>query len=375
MGAGGPDHRPYGTPPAARPKWTCRTYLVASGSLFLMQLGLFGASGQVGSVVRQILVERDFPVDDVRFFATARSAGKTLDWKGRPITIEDTATADFHGLDAALFAAGATMSREYAEKVAACGAIVVDNSSAWRMEPDIPLVVSEVNPEDAVNPPRGIISNPNCQTMVTMPVLKPLHDAAGLVRLVVATYQAVSGSGLAGVRTLANQMAALSDPAGLALDGRYDETTDFGPYLAPIAGNVVSIAGKLVDDGFEETDEEIKVRVESRKILHIPDLRVAATCARVPVFTGHSLAVNAEFANPISPAQAREILSTAPGVVVTDVPTPRLAAGKDPSFVGRIRPDQSVAEGHGLVMFVSGDNLRKGAALNAVQILELVTKR
>lgn len=322
--------------------------------------------------MRRILVERDVPVERVRFFATAHSAGKTLPFRDREVVIEDTAAADFAGLDAALFSAGAAMSREFAPKVAAAGATVIDNSSAWRMDPQVPLVVSEVNPGDAVDPPIGIIANPNCQTMAAMPVLKPLHDAAGLVRLVVATYQAVSGSGLAGVRTFVSQVAALADPMSLAYDGRYDDSADLGPYVAPIAFNAVPVAGKLVDDGSGETDEEIKVRNEARKILHIPDLLVAATCVRVPVFTGHSLVVHAEFASPLDPDQARAILASAPGVALMDVPTPRYAAGKDPSFVGRIRVDQSARPGHGLIMFVVNDNLRKGAALNAVQILELV---
>ena len=346
----------------------------ASGSLGGMQLGVFGASGQVGSVMRSILMQRDFPADSVRYFATHRSAGKKLPWKnGQEIEVEDTATADFSGLDLAVFSAGATMSRQYAPLVVAAGATVVDNSSAWRMDPDVPLVVSEVNPGDTVNPPKGIIANPNCQTMAIMTVLKPLHDAAGLTRLVAATYQAVSGSGLAGVRTLSDQEAALKDLPGLTYDGRYDDCGGYGPYVAPIAHNVVPIAGKLVDDG-GETDEEVKVRNEARRILHIPDLRVAATCVRVPVFTGHSLAVNLEFKKPISPDQARAILAQAPGVELADVPTPRYAAGKDPSFVGRIRADQSARPGHGLVMFVANDNLRKGAALNAIQILELLNK-
>jgi aspartate-semialdehyde dehydrogenase len=340
-----------------------------------MRLGVFGASGQVGSVVRKILIERNFPADEVRFFASHRSAGKTLPWKGHQITIEDTATADFSGLDIALFSAGATMSRQYAPKVVDTGIIVIDNSSAWRMNPQVPLVVSEVNPEDTIDPPLGIIANPNCQTMAAMPVLKPLHDAAGLKRLVVSTYQAVSGTGLIGVKTLIEQDAATENLADLTYDGRLEDCADLGPYRAPIAFNVVSIAGKLVEDGNGETDEEIKVRNEARRILHIPDLAVSATCVRVPVFTGHSLSVNAEFSSPISPDQAREILATAPGVSLAEVPTPRMAAGRDDSYVGRIRADQSVRPGHGLAMFVVGDNLRKGAALNAVQILELVTSR
>jgi aspartate-semialdehyde dehydrogenase len=337
-----------------------------------MRVGVFGATGTVGNVMRSLLVERQFPVDEIRFFSSARSAGKHLDFKGTPITVEDTATADFAGLDIALMSAGATMSREYAPRVAAAGALVVDNSSAWRKDPDVPLVVSEVNPEDAVNPPKGIIANPNCTTMAAMPVLKPLHDAAGLQRLIVATYQAVSGSGAAGIRALSEQSAAISDPSVLAVDGSAVPDGDPAPYVAPIAYNVVALAGSLVDDGSGETDEEQKLRNESRKILHLPDLAVAGTCVRVPVFSGHSLVVHAEFAEELSPNRARGILSTAPGVALRDVPTPRYAAGKDPSFVGRIRADQSVPGGRGIVLFLSNDNLRKGAALNAVQVAELL---
>ncbi|MFT4218101.1 MAG: aspartate-semialdehyde dehydrogenase [Micropruina sp.] len=337
-----------------------------------MHVGVFGATGTVGNVMRSLLVERDFPVSSIRFFSSARSAGRTLDFKGTPITVEDTATADFTGLDIALMSAGATMSREYAPKVVAAGALVVDNSSAWRKDPDVPLVVSEVNPEDAVNPPKGIIANPNCTTMAAMPVLKPLHDAAGLQRLIVATYQAVSGSGVAGINALLSQSRGIADPSGFALDGGIDGSGDPAPYLAPIAYNVVPVAGSIVDDGSDETDEEQKLRNESRKILHIPDLAVAGTCVRVPVFSGHSLVIHAEFAEELSPQRARGILATAPGVALADVPTPRLAAGKDPSFVGRIRTDQSVPDERGLVLFVSSDNLRKGAALNAVQVAELL---
>ncbi|MFZ1409975.1 MAG: aspartate-semialdehyde dehydrogenase [Micropruina sp.] len=341
----------------------------------LMRVGVFGATGQVGGVMRTLLAERDFPVEEIRFFSSARSAGKTLPWKGAEIVVEDTATADFSGLDLAIFSAGATMSRAYAPKVAAAGAIVIDNSSAWRKDPDVPLVVSEVNPQDAVNPPKGIIANPNCTTMAAMPVLKPLHDAAGLQRLVVATYQAVSGTGVIGVEALAAQTAAIADPTPLAIDGAAIPAGDPAPYLKPIAFNVIAVAGSVQDDGTGETDEEQKLRHESRKILHLPELAVAGTCVRVPVFSGHSLAVHAEFAEEISPSRARAILSTAQGVVVTDLPNPREAAGQDASFVGRIRADQSVPGGRGLVMFISCDNLRKGAALNAIQVAELVAKR
>ena len=322
-----------------------------------------------------LLAERKFPYDDLRVFSSARSAGKTVVCGGKEYVVEDTETADFSGIDIAIFSAGATMSAEFAPKVAAAGAIVVDNSSAWRKDPEVPLVVSEVNPGDTLNPPKGIIANPNCTTMAAMPVLKPLHDAATLTRLIVATYQAVSGSGVKGVAALTDQIAAAGDASGLAIDGESVPAGDPAPYVAPIAYNVVPIAGKIVDDGWAETDEEQKLRHESRKILHIPGLAVAGTCVRVPVYSGHSLVIHAEFDQPITPAQATEILSSAPGVEIADVPNPRYAAGKDPSFVGRIRVDQSVPDGKGLVMFVSNDNLRKGAALNAIQIAEVLAAR
>lgn len=339
-----------------------------------MRVGVFGATGQVGGVMRTLLNERNFPVDEIRFFASKRSAGKVLEWKGEPVTVEDMAEASFDGLDVAIFSAGATASREFAPKVAAAGAVVVDNSSCWRKDPDVPLVVSEVNPEDAKNPPKGIIANPNCTTMAAMPVLNPLHRAASLSRLVVATYQATSGSGLKGVNALRDQSAhaVTQDFARLAFDGNALNDDDLGPYVAPIAFNAVPVAGSFVDDGSLETDEEQKLRNESRKILHIPHLLVAGTCVRIPVFTGHALAVHAQFERPISPELAAELLKDAPGVKLVDVPTPRAAAGIDESLVGRIRQDQSVPEGKGLVMFIACDNLRKGAALNAIQIAELL---
>jgi aspartate-semialdehyde dehydrogenase len=340
-----------------------------------MRVGVFGATGQVGRVMLALLAQREFPVDELRVFSSARSAGSTVTFKGSDYTVEDTATADFSGIDIAIFSAGATMSKEFAPKVAAAGAVVVDNSSAWRKDPEVPLVVSEVNPEDAVHPPRGIIANPNCTTMAAMPVLKPLHDEAGLTRLVVSSYQAVSGSGVKGVEALATQTAAIDEPEVLALDGSAVPAGDPAPYVLPIAYNVVAYAGKLVDDGWGETDEEQKLRHESRKILHLPELAVAGTCVRVPVFSGHSLAIHAEFDRPISPERAKELLGEAAGVELVDVPNPRQAAGQDPSYVGRIRTDQSVPDGKGLVMFVSCDNLRKGAALNAIQIAEVVAER
>jgi aspartate-semialdehyde dehydrogenase len=323
--------------------------------------------------MRTLLAERSFPITDIRFFASARSAGRKLDFAGAEVTVEDTATADFSGLDVALFSNGKTASLATAPKVAAAGAIVIDNSSAWRMDPDVPLVVSEVNPDDALRPSKGIIANPNCTTMAAMPVLAPLHRAARLTRLQVATYQAVSGSGGAGVAELDSQVKAVADTAAdLAFDGRSVAFPDPEKYVKNIAFNVLPLAGSLVDDGSGETDEEQKLRNESRKILHAPELLVAGTCVRVPVFTGHSLAVHAEFAEPISPEQATALLADAPGVALMDVPTPLDAAGRDPSFVGRIRTDRSVPDGRGLVLFISNDNLRKGAALNAVQIAELV---
>ena len=338
-----------------------------------VRIGVVGATGQVGGVMRTLLAQRNFPADEVRFFASPRSAGKKLPWGDGEIVVEDAATADPSGLDIALFSAGATMSREQAPRFAAAGVTVIDNSSAWRKDPNVPLVVSEVNGELAQNPPKGIVANPNCTTMAAMPVLKPLHDAAGLQRLIVSSYQAVSGSGLAGVDELATESrAAIDDLEKLVYDGSAIDFPAPVKYVAPIAFNVLPLAGSLVDDGSGETDEDQKLRNESRKILGLQDLLVSGTCVRVPVFTGHSLSINAEFAQPLSPAQANEILSDAAGVELTDVPNPLAAAGKDNSLVGRIRQDPGVPDGRGLALFVSGDNLRKGAALNTIQIAELL---
>jgi len=323
--------------------------------------------------MRSILAERNFPVSEMRYFASARSAGTTLPWKGSEITVEDAATADCSGIDVALFSAGATGSRELAPRFAAAGAMVIDNSSAWRMDPDVPLIVSEVNPGEIANARKGIIANPNCTTMAAMPILKPLHDEAGLVRLIASTYQAVSGGGLAGVDELDKQAREVVDQAReLTHDGEAVIFPTPTKFVKPIAFNVLPFAGSLVDDGLLETDEEQKFRKESRKILDIPDLPVSVTCVRVPVYTGHSLSITAQFDRPISVARAKELLATAPGVQLSDVPTPLEAAGKDPSFVGRIRNDESLPGGHGLVFFISNDNLRKGAALNAIQIAELL---
>jgi len=326
--------------------------------------------------MRSLLEERNFPVDEIRFFASARSAGTTLPWRGRDVTVEDAATADPSGLDVALFSAGATSSRELAPRYAAAGAVVIDNSSAWRMDPEVPLVVSEVNGDEALRPPKGIVANPNCTTMAAMPVLKVLHDEADLRKMIVSTYQAVSGGGLAGVDELDKQAREVTDVArDLTYDGEAVSFPAPTKFAKTIAYNVLPYAGKYVEDGSFETDEEQKLRNESRKILAIPDLLVSGTCVRVPVYTGHSLSINAEFARAISPARATDLLAKAPGVVVLDVPTPLEAAGKDPSYVGRIRQDSTVDGGRGLVLFVSNDNLRKGAALNAVQIAELLLKK
>jgi aspartate-semialdehyde dehydrogenase len=338
-----------------------------------MKVGVVGATGQVGGVMRRLLAERDFPVDDIRFFASSRSAGSTLPWSGGDVIVEDAAAADPSGLDIALFSAGGATSKQLAPKFAAAGVTVIDNSSAWRMDPDVPLVVAEVNGVEARNAPKGIIANPNCTTMAAMPVLKPLHDAAGLVRLIVSTYQAVSGAGLAGVDELDTQVRKVADAAaGLTHDGAAVAFPEPAKFARPIAFNVLPLAGSIVDDGEFETDEEKKLRNESRKILGIPDLLVSGTCVRVPVFTGHSLSINAEFARPLAVARALELLREAPGVELSDIPTPLLAAGRDPSYVGRLRQDPGVPDQRGLALFVSGDNLRKGAALNAVQIAELL---
>jgi aspartate-semialdehyde dehydrogenase len=323
--------------------------------------------------MRALLRERRFPVDQIRFFASSRSAGSTLPWGDGEVVVEDAGVADPTGLDVALFSSGAASSRVIAPRFAEAGVTVIDNSSAWRMDPDVPLVVSEVNPGEVANARKGIIANPNCTTMAAMPVLKPLHDEAGLVRLIASTYQAVSGAGLVGVDELDKQVREVAGMAReLTYDGRAVTFPEPAKFVGPIAFNVLPFAGKLVDDGLDETDEEQKLRQESRKILGIPELRVSGTCVRVPVFTGHSLSLNAEFSAPISVARAKELLAKAPGVSLVDVPTPLAAAGRDPSYVGRIRQDHSVDGCRGLTLFVSNDNLRKGAALNAVQIAELL---
>lgn len=337
-------------------------------------IAVVGATGQVGTEVLKILHERSFPISSLRLFASARSAGSSVVFQGNEYVVEDIQRAKYSGIDIAIFSAGAATSKTYAPLFASAGAIVIDNSSAWRLDPDVPLVVSEVNPREVKNAAKGIIANPNCTTMAMMPVLKVLHDAATLSKLRVSSYQAVSGSGLQGVEELESQLQATDSQARTRLthDGSAFDFPQPNKYVKTIAFNVVPLAGNMVDDGSFETDEEQKLRNESRKILGIPKLKVSGTCVRVPVFTGHSLVVHAEFEQSITPDQATKLLSDAPGVLLMDVPTPLDAAGKDPAFVGRIRQDETVDDNRGLVFFVSNDNLRKGAALNAVQIAELL---
>ncbi len=340
----------------------------------MANVGIVGATGQVGGVMRTLLEDRAFPIDEMRFFASPRSAGKQVEFAGRTVTVEDATTADYTGLDIVIFSAGKGTSLALAEQVAATGAVVIDNSSGWRMHAEVPLVVPEVNAHALDDLPKGIIANPNCTTMAAMPVLKPLHEAAGLERMVVSTYQAASGAGLAGVEELDAQVRkGVGELPGLTYDGSSVDFGESSAFADTLAFNALPLCGSIVDDGLEETDEEQKLRNESRKILEIPGLLVSGICVRVPVFTGHSLAISAGFSREISPDQAREILSTADGVQLDDVPTPLKSAGIDPSLVGRIRRDETMD--NGLAMFVSGDNLRKGAALNTIQIAETLLER
>ena len=337
-------------------------------------IGVVGATGQVGAVVRKLLQERNFPVAAIRYFASARSAGTTLGWGETDVVVENAETADPTGLDIAIFSAGASTSKAQAPRFAAAGVVVIDNSSGFRMDPDVPLVVSEVNPHAIAEARKGIVANPNCTTMAAMPILKVLHEEAGLERLIVSTYQAVSGAGLVGGEELFAQAKAAveQDARSLVHDGSSIRFPEADTFVKTIAFDVIPFAGNLVDDGLFETDEEKKLRNESRKILELPNLLVSGTCVRVPVFTGHSLSINAEFANPLTVERAKQLLADAPGVTLTDIPTPLEAAGTDPSYVGRIRQDEGVPNNRGLAFFISNDNLRKGAALNAVQIAELV---
>ena len=339
-----------------------------------VRIGIVGATGQVGAVMRRILLERGFPVSEIRFFASARSAGTTIAWGDREVVVEDAETADPSGLDIALFSAGGATSRLLAPRFAAAGAVVVDNSSAWRMDPDVPLVVSEVNPAAVRLARKGIIANPNCTTMAAMPVLKPLHDEAGLVRLVVSTYQAVSGSGLAGVEELAGQVAAVGDRGPLL-------THDGAAFEMPGAGEV-----RPPDRVQRAPDGRLGRRRRQRR-----DRRGAEAPQREPQDPRHpgpaglrhlragaglhrSLALGERGVRvgPAGQAGGRDPRRPRPVCCCPTYPTPLQAAGQDPSFVGRIRQDSGVDGERGLALFVTGDNLRKGAALNTVQIAELV---
>ena len=344
-----------------------------------MHVAVVGATGQVGGVMLDVLAERDFPVTSLRLFASSRSAGREMSWNGRSnasegIAVEDLATADFSGIDIALLSAGKTASLAFAPQIAESGAVVIDNSSAWRMDPKVPLVVADVN-DHAISADSSnsgcIIANPNCTTMVAMMALKPLHDLAGLQSFSVSTYQACSGAGLAGVSELDEHLkAGVEGAAGLAFDNSAVSLPPAEVFSDNVAFNVLPMCGSFADDASGETDEEQKFRNESRKILELPDLEVIPTCVRVPVFTGHSMTINASFARSVSPEAAAEKLADSPGVKVCEQPTPIAATGADETLVGRIRQSGE----NSLVFFLSGDNLRKGAALNAVQIAEFVAR-
>jgi len=331
-------------------------------------VAILGATGLVGRTMAQVLAERDFPVRSIRFLASPRSAGTRLTWRDREVEVEAATPSSFEGVQVALFSAGAGTSRELAPAAARAGAVVVDNSSAWRMDPQIPLVVPEVNPED-VDRHGGIIANPNCSTIQMVVALNPLHRANPIRRIVVDTYQSVGGTGHKGVSELREQVA-------LDAEGRGDQIEPRA-YPHPIAFNLVPQIDVFLEDGW--CKEEAKMLHETRKIMHAPEVRVVATTVRVPVWSAHSEAVHVDFTNPISPAEARRILAEAPGVVVEDdparslYPTPREKAGRDEVFVGRIRTNDVFD--HGLSMWIVADNVRKGAATNAVQIAELLVKR
>lgn len=342
-----------------------------------VNVAVLGATGQVGMVMRRVFDERNFPIKDLRFMASAHSAGTVLQYRGKDIVVEDVEKSDLRGIDIAIFSAGGGTSKIWAPKFAQAGAIVVDNSSQWRMHDDVPLVVAEVNPEDLDTIPCGIVANPNCTTMACMPVLKPLADAFGLQRLIVSSYQAVSGAGRAGALQLMNEAQAALDQGAdkLVFDGSAIDFPQPTKVVRTIAFNVVPFIGAIVDDGSEETDEEQKLRNESRKILHLPNLAASCTCVRVGVFTGHGMSVNAEFKHEVTPGMAREVLQGAAGVELNDIPTPQLAAGRSASYVGRIRQDQAVDGNRGLALFIANDNLRKGAALNAMQLAEIIAEK
>ena len=331
------------------------------------RVAVVGATGAVGKEMIKTLEQRNFPVSKIKLLASSRSAGKKLKFKGEEITVEELKPESFEGIDIALFSAGGERSKIFAPEAVKRGAVVIDNSSAFRMEPDVPLVVPEVNPED-VEWHKGIIANPNCSTIQMVVVLKPLHNVAKIKRVVVATYQAVSGAGAQAIEELKEQTKAV-------LEGKPVPPPKKIP--KQIAFNCVPHIDKFFESGY--TREELKMVNETKKIMHDDSIKVSPTCVRVPVFIGHSEAVNLEFENSISPGEAREVLSKAPGVKVVDdfenllYPTPIDVAGRDEVLVGRIRKDDTID--NGLNLWIVGDNLRKGAALNAVQIAELLVEK
>jgi aspartate-semialdehyde dehydrogenase len=326
-----------------------------------------GATGLVGTTILELLAERDFPVSEVVPFASARSAGRELEWNGSAIACRELSDDSIQGLDVVLSSAGGAISAEWTPRLVEAGAVVVDNTSYWRMHDDVPLVVAEVNPE-ALDSHKGIVANPNCSTMQMVVALKPLYDEAGIERLVISTYQAVSGTGKAAIDELMEQSHAIL----------HDQPAEASIYPQQIAFNVLAQAGSF-PDGDDHTDEERKLIGETRKILGDEGIRVSATCVRVPVVTGHSEAVNVETKRPLSPEWARELLAAAPGVSVVDDPAAGRypmaieAAGKDDVFVGRIRRDPGNEQA--LDIWVVSDNLRKGAATNTVQLAELLVER
>ena len=338
------------------------------------RVGLVGATGLVGTEMLRLLYEREFPVGELRVYASSRSEGRKLPFGTREATCEVLRDGCFDGLDLVVVDVEDPLALEWAPRAAAAGASVVDNSAAFRMDPDVPLVVSEVNPDDVHEAPKGIISCPNCTTMVLVTALAPLHRAAGIRRMVVSTYQSVSGAGQAGIHELAEQwVKGAGQEETLSRAGAIDGAVEPGEvWSKPIAGNVIPLAGSVKDAGY--TSEEWKLVHESRKILHAPELLVTATCVRVPVYVGHAMAANLEFIDPLSRREAAELLADAPGVTLVDdgdgAPTPLEGAGIDPVLVGRLREDPS--QPNTLDLWVTGDNLRKGAALNAIQLAELL---
>lgn len=330
------------------------------------RVAILGATGVVGTQMRQCLEERNFPVSELVPLASAKSAGKTLTFKGEEVEVKEAKPEAFDGIDIVLGAAGDGIAKALLPEAAARGAVCVDNSHAFRLDPDVPLVVPEINPEDIENHPRNIIANPNCATIIGLVPTYPLHKAAGLKRMIVSTYQAASGAGMPGLTELTRELKVLAEGG---------EVGDTSPFAYQLAMNLIPQIGSFKDEGY--TSEEWKMQNEGRKIMHLPEVRVNCTCVRVPIMRSHSESITLEFENPLSPDEAREILSTAPGVKVVDdpanlrYPMPLDTSDQDLVFVGRIRRDLSAADGvNGLTFFCCGDQIRKGAATNAVQIAE-----